>query len=597
MTSPVVRDLPIARFETNDNMPRHLKTHALSLPELLRSRAAFVLPATQRAYGWGDQQLDRLFSDMGYLIGKTTANVAPPSWLFLGAVYLADQDDNTTAIADGQQRIVTGTMIYAAARDLETEDADLRRSYAGVVETDPDSVSLTPRLQLRATDADFFRKWVLERGATLRPFQNETDEGEEDASAPALSESQANILTNRGLIVEKLKSLDAAARRRLMAGIEDATELVVVTATHVTNALNAYASTYKRGLRQAETDRLKFEIIGDAPPERRNALADYWDECESKIGKDALEDLCGYLLQNKTGEAPPADVLTPLIDAFQLRTNADSFIVETLVPASNAYFQLISYGENLPNWLNTGLTEGRRARRIQGHVAALMRSTHHEWRGAGLAALLHLRGKTAALEKTLAKLERLVAVNMIVGPDQHALCRVYREVARAIESGNSEAISKALDVDQDMKARVRDQLASAKFGDKPRFRMPILMKLNDLAAGEVSPLTVTDATCEHVLPQSVGKNNPAWHTIFRNTSGKVYTGHHYRHRLGNMTILTHEENRAADDKSYELKRRIFANSQFALTQKMATRYDKWTPQTIEARTQDLIAQLVKHWDL
>lgn len=577
-------------------MPSHLKTNALSLPELLRSRSVFVLPATQRAYGWGEQQLDRLFADLGYSSGKGAARVTPPAWLFLGAIYLADQPDGTTAIADGQQRIVTGMMLHAAARDLETDDPELWRAHASIVEVDPDGATLTPRLQLRAIDADFFRKWVLERGATLKPFLHDSEDGEECAG-PTLSESQNNILTNRGLIVEKLKALDAPSRRRLMAGIADATELVVLTATSVTAALNAYASTHKRGLRQAETDRLKFEMIGDAVPERRNALANHWDESESKLGKDALEDLCGYLLQNRTGIAPPADVLTPLIETFNLRTNADHFIIETLVPASKAYFQLISHGEHLPSWLGVGVTESRRARRIQGHVAALMRSTHHEWRGAALAALLHLRGKSVALEETLAGLERLVAVNMIVGHNSQGLCKAYGDAARAIEGGNREVIMAALDVDHDMKSRVRDQLASAKFGDKSRFRLPVLLKLNDLAAGEVSPLVVTDVTCEHVLPQSVGRNNPAWHTVFRNASGKVYIGHHYRHRLGNMTLLTHEENRDADDKAYPLKRRIFMSSPFALTRDTASRYEAWTQQTVEQRSQNLIERLVKHWDL
>jgi hypothetical protein len=586
-----------AQFKSIAVMPKRLRTHAQSLADVLRSRAAFVLPATQRAYGWGEAQVDRLFTDAGYATGQVAASVAPPSWLFLGTVYLADQSDGTTAIADGQQRIVTGTMLYAAARDLEIEDPDLRRAYASVVETDPDGDALTPRLQLRATDADFFRKWVLERGAMLRTFQHESDDNDEATVQPALSESQNNILTNRGRIVEKLKSLDTAARRQLLRGIEDATELVVVTADTVTDALNAYASTHKRGLRQAETDRIKFEMIGDALPARRNVLGNHWDECESKLGKDALEDLCGHLLQNRTGAAPPADVLTPLIEAFDLRANADSFIVDTLVPASNAYFHLITCGEHLPGWLNTSITENRRVRRIQGHVATLMRATHTEWRGAALAALLYQRSKAGALEETLAGLERLVAVNMIIGHDQQALCKHYGQVARAIAGGNREAIVSALEIDREAKTRVRDQLMSAKFGEKARYRMPVLMKLNDLAAGEVSPLMVTNATCEHVLPQSVGKTNPAWHTVFRNASGKVYTGHHFRHRLGNMTILTHAENREADDKGYALKRRIFATSVFALTKDTASRYDVWTPEVVEARTNDLVTRLVKHWDL
>lgn len=580
-------------------MARRLTTVSLSLPDVLRSRRSFVLPATQRAYGWGEHQLDRLFADGGYVLAHGRACIVAPDWLFLGTIYLADLGDGTTAIADGQQRLVTALMIHAAARDLESDDKALAQRDGEVVQSAGEGAAAVPRLHLRSIDAAFFERWVLTPGAMLKPYQHAVDDSDIDTgpALPVLSESQNNILTIRGAIVEKLRSLDAADRRRFMTVLETATEVVVVTAPTVAAALNAYASTHKRGLRQAETDRLKFEIIGDVAPELRTSLAMHWDESEAKLGKDALEDLCGFLLQNKTGVAPPPDVLTGMLEQFTLPERAVPFIETTLVPAAAAYAALLDRGETLEAGTRPGAADRARLRRIQSHLATLMRCTHDDWRGAGIAALLHLRGNLTLLEATLSGLDRLVNLQMLVGQDNHALCRRYGQVVAAIEQGLAGPILAALVPEADLKARAKDQLVSAKFAEKPRYRMPVLLRLNDLIGGAVTTLSAKDVSCEHVLPQNVGKANPAWHELFRNASGKVYNGHLFRHRIGNLAILSHADNRDAGDKPYASKRRIFQASAFAMTRDLAQRHDAWTPAVVQKRSDDLVALLARHWDL
>ena len=60
-----------------------MRTAALSLAELLSYRDRYTVPEFQRVYGWGETELDRLFSDFETAMRSTSGR------LFLGTIYLA----------------------------------------------------------------------------------------------------------------------------------------------------------------------------------------------------------------------------------------------------------------------------------------------------------------------------------------------------------------------------------------------------------------------------------------------------------------------------------------------------------------------------
>ena len=119
------------------------------------------------------------------------------------------------------------------------------------------------RIRLREADADFFRKWVQAPGAMLATY-TATDEQEPDG---ARSESQTNIINNRNFIINRVRALGSGGRRRLVSILEEQTDIVVIETPKLSDALAAYASTYQRGLRQAEIDRIRAELFGEADDE------------------------------------------------------------------------------------------------------------------------------------------------------------------------------------------------------------------------------------------------------------------------------------------------------------------------------------------
>ena len=568
----------------------YLAPRSLSLPALLRSHDAFVLPPTQRVYGWQEDHVTRWLADASIRALSPEAADILPSWFFLGTVYLAGAPGMPMSIADGQQRLVTGTMFYAVARDLEPDPERKARLAACIVNADG-----AFRLTLRDIDAGFFRTWVQEDGATLKVFRMEEDES---GDAVVLSDSQSNLINNRNLFVEGLRALGPERRRELLDYMETRSVLIAITAATLGEALAAYASTHKRGLRQAETDKFKSEIIGDAPANDRHELGNLWDECEASLGKDALEELLQMIVIAKSGALPSADLQSSLMMTFDLPREATAFIPGRLVPSALAFAQIQSGGAAIGEYVSRRAFDAGRIRRLQSHLIALNRVSpfsHAEWKAPVLVALETLKGDVGLLDQVLAGIERMASIFMIAGHEPHDCGKRYAALARAIETRQAPTINAALTVDAQLKRKARDQLVSSNFGQKQRCRTPVLLKLNDLIRGEVVAINPSDVSCEHILPQNVDRSNIEWYRVFRGERDR-YNGQHFRNRIGNLTILSHPDNRRAAARPFAQKRPILQGSTFDLS-RHAAKEAEWTSAVIEARSEALVAMLVAHWQL
>jgi hypothetical protein len=563
-------------------MPRRLRPAAMSLADLLTCFHRFIVPDYQRVYAWGEHQVSLLLSALEAAAGAENAG-----WLYLGTIYLAAAGASREAeIADGQQRILTANMLYAAGRDLAEDPAEAERLHSILLTpgADPDAPF---RFVPRAVDAPFFRRWVQDKGATLCALPGDGQGSEEEACAEAvdalLSDSRRHIIANRDMIVTRLKELGSERRRRLFNTLEASTEIIAITAPTLDAARTAYASTQTRGLRQAETDKLKAELIGDCPRSLRARLAGLWEECEAILGQDNLAELMQHMIMVRTERKAQHALEVDLFRAFDLPKQAEAFIEDELVPSARAYRRICA----------AAAFGGRREARINGHLTTLLRTTHDGWKAPALLALRTLDAPDA-LEAALRDLERLATVLMIVGVDPNDMTARYVAVIRDIKAGRA-AASPALRPTAAELAGAREYLREKRFAQRDRFRMPLLLKLNDLLARSVQVVDPRMVSCEHVLPRNV-PNKSQWRELFNDPVRKRYAGGTYVHCLGNLAILTHHENRSADTLPFADKRAILKRSAFAISND-AARARAWTPEEVTRRTDRLAGLLIQHWRL
>lgn len=570
-------------------MARLFDAQAMSLFDLLRSRRRFHLPPSQRVYDWREDKLAQLFHDIGLREGSQLVGPSG-STLFLGTIYLADKEPGSPPlIADGQQRAVTATMLAAGLRDLET-DSDVKAQMQALVSAGPDDTASNDRIRMREVDAEFFRQWVQAPGAMVATYNSGDEEG------AARSQSQINIINNRNLIVQHLRLLGSDGRRRLIRILEEETVVVVIVTARLEHALDAYTSTYKRGLRQAEVDRLRAELFADSRDEQDMKLANHWDECEATLDKDGLETLCQLLVLIEKGVSPSGDLQSALFQCFSLPQQAQSFVMDSLVPMTAAYQDLCNIDDGLPASRTSRIFKSGRLRRIDGHLITLMRVSHVEWRAPGMLAVRMFRDDLVSLERILSGLERLANAFMIDGVDPHAMGQRYHALGKAILARDWAQIDEAMVVGGELRSRCRNNLSAANFAQKIRFRTPVLLKANDLIAGQVVKIDPASVTCEHILPVSVDRRAPYWLQRFRSADGRRYVGHLHRHKLGNVTLLSHASNREAGNKDFPTKRPILATSGIALSEVVASETD-WSMESVEKRTEALATLICQHWTL
>lgn len=116
----------------------------------------FVIPIYQRPYSWTDAQIEDLYRDVGDAI-------APPLQdYFLGTIVTTRSEDSRLTIIDGQQRLVTVSVLIASIRDYFALDGqadraqDIEREY--LFKRDIRTQEATPHILLTAEDRDFLPK-------------------------------------------------------------------------------------------------------------------------------------------------------------------------------------------------------------------------------------------------------------------------------------------------------------------------------------------------------------------------------------------------------------------------------------------------------
>jgi hypothetical protein len=139
----------------------------------------------------------------------------------------------------------------------------------------------------------------------------------------------------------------------------------------------------------------------------------------------------------------------------------------------------------------------------------LLRCTHNAWRGPALLAAREFAILPRQLEQFLAGFERLACILMINGTDPHRMLERYvaviRDLKKKIFAGASLRLSAA---DLDL---ARRSLQHPRFALRDRFRMPVLLKLNDLLAKRAQAIDPRNVSCEHILPVNPPKRGP-WRT-------------------------------------------------------------------------------------
>lgn len=550
--------------------------------EVFSERYAFIVPPFQRPYAWTIEHAGELLADLLDYLGASDVPVEDLNPYFLGSIVLIKGDRPEAQIVDGQQRLITLTILLAVLRaqvPAEFGESITRRLYEPA---DPlNNVPARNRLRPKERDAGFFQQYIQSEGGIERLRTQVRVE---------LSESQRNMRDNALHLAKEVTTLPEAQRVRLAQFIVQRCLLIVVTTPDLDSAYRIFSVLNDRGLDLTTADILKAEVIGQIPALFQQEYTERWENLEEALGREKFSAFFGQLrtIYRKTRAQ------ASIIDEFRqyvLPTTPDAqhLVDDAIVPLGSAYHVITaaSYTHD----------DEAGAQRVNALLQWLSAIDNTDWMPPAIVYLARYHDQPARLARFLTELERLAASLMIRRQYVHRRAPRYARLLSAIERGDdlSRFGSPILLTQQEI-----DETINALSGDfylmAAAPRNYVMRRLDSSLAGTGAIYDRQRMTIEHVLPRHPSPESE-WARLFPTDEDRA----RYVHRLGNLVLLARDKNASASNWDFAAKKqRYFAArggiSPFALTTQVL-RETEWTPQVIERRQRELIAHLRQLWRL
>jgi len=539
----------------------------------------FKVPLYQRPYAWTSKESGDLLDDLMSFLGDDDELIDKANPYFLGSIVLIKADNKPEVqIVDGQQRLTTLTILFAALRAL------LPPQHAEELTTflyeEGSSIMGTPnryRLQVRDRDNEFFRNYI----------QNK--EGIQKLSvlnADSLSDSQWNMRENALQFLETLSKVPNNRRLRLASFLVRKCILVVVTTPDIGSAYRIFSVLNDRGLDLTLTDILKADIIGAITLDHPHKEEDYtqkWEDIEERLGRDLFEELFAHIrtIQRKT--KLQESILSEIRAHVRPADRPEQFMDEVLIPYADALYEISN--EKAPG-----------GKKVNNLLKWLNLIDNSDWLPSAILFLARNHHRPDSLEIFFKDLERLAAALMIRGVNVNKRIERYSPILTAIEKDEDLSLpGSPLQLTDEGRQAIMEILDSDLYWYQRVCRY-VLLRLDTALSGGEASYDHSVVSIEHVLPQNPASSS-RWLTWFPTQEKRDV----WVHRIGNLVLLSRRKNSQAQNFDFEeKKKKYFATpsgvSAFALTTGVLQE-DRWTPAVVAKRQTELISVLKKLWRL
>lgn len=532
-----------------------------------------AVPVYQRPYAWEREQVSQLLDDLRLCLTKDGERAE----YFLGSIVLAYQDRERAEVVDGQQRLVTASIMLAAIRNYFVANRDIRT--AELVESrfllarHIRTLQVIPRLQLNERDNDFFVQRVLsgERGLSARgaPDSHKRIVGAADLAAQHVEAIVAQNPKNpREALIDWVTFLEKRVR------------VIVVDVPDHSDAFTIFETLNDRGADMDVTDLLKNHLLRLAGSDRLIEVDRAWSKVLTTLeaeGPRAITDFVRHLWSSRYGLTRERQLYSSIRSSISSRNEALGFARE-LVRAVPLYAAILDSEHVL--WDELG-------HRDRHYIAALNRIGVVAMRPLLLAILQDFQPRdiSEALQLLVCWAVRLFVVGSL---GSGALESMYSDLAVWVRARR---VRSADELRQLSIAPTDAEFEHAFAGHSPR--KPQLAKywlcaLEMHARGNPDPVSGSVDEQEPTILSYIGLSD--------DDLGIGDQGDNIMRLLGNTILL---EARLAEEvrgKDYATRRKAYARSQFKLTRDVGTAR-QWDLESVLERQGQLARLASRVWTL
>lgn len=565
----------------------------MSLADLLSGAVSFEIPEFQRDYRWTLQEARQLFEDLTAAADSARDGTAPP--YFLGAIVLLDRQAEPgfsdlapgpaiVDIVDGQQRLITLSILIACLRDFEVGEVHAALQGMLCQAGNPEAF----QLNLRSDEQPQMAKRVLMEGTTRN----------RGLSTPA-NISIDNVLANRNLFVRELKTLQPGERRQLIDCIRHHCRLLVMRTADIDYAYQIFLTINDRGQHLTREDILRAEIIGPLSPQQRQRYEAVIDEfaryqteqsqARTKKGKTFFSHL--IIIHGSKGRSIIAEVRR----LVRVTGGPAQFAAQVFAPLAAAYLAVkMPPAERPPH-----------DPAVEHYLTALR---WHEifgdddWVPLAMLWLGRFGADPMANIAFLRALDRFALALRALGAGHRERERRYSQIRTALKDATSPPDPTVLLVLSASEQRLTlNKVAKRCWKIDPQLCRLVLMRLDahfsgrDLQTYEAA-LSSRAFTIEHILPRT--ENPPqAWLDAFPIARRRALL----TQGLGNLILVPSKVNEDAGARPFDEKRAVYfkrSNPTFHLTNEIADpTLVAWTEVELQARQLRLLTAIQDTWGL
>jgi Protein of unknown function DUF262/Protein of unknown function (DUF1524) len=539
------------------------------------------VPRYQRSYAWKKEEVREFWDDINRAIDEDASEY------FLGTVVFSggdlSQGSELPAVVDGQQRLVTASLLFAALRDVFLEN-DMKERVE-IIErflSDRDTLTLAlePRLTLNEENQEYFEATQLPPPGKKESF------APKGASNRKISDASVLLRSLVDKLVEDSGNDWEQVLVKLQLYVRDRSRVVVLDVPDEANAYLIFETLNDRGLDLTIADLLKNYLFSRAGT-KIETVKQNWDRAIGAL--DAGDDdklqttFLRHYWSSQYGYTREKELYRSIKKRVMSKEEAVKFSRE-LVDAAKQYSALRNPSH--PFWSDYGTP-------TRANLETLLMLDMTQSRPLLLAVMQ--QWKPGQVGRTL---KHLVAwsVRFIVvgGAGSGTTEKAFSDRAVEVRNGKlkdakalAEGFSSIVPDDAQFEA------AFSFTSKKARHARYFLHALQRSAEGGqknpelISNADETQVSLEHILPREPDPG--AWPQFTPEQHAELFN------RLGNEVLLNARTNGALGSKSYAEKKPIYEESELGMTREAAEEFEDWTPEAIANRQIALAELAVTAW--
>lgn len=536
------------------------------------------VPKYQRNYAWEERHVTDLFQDISNSIYNDEKEY------FIGSIVVKSNIDDREEVVDGQQRLVTITILLAAIRNYFISIDDRKRAWKiandYLISQDLRTEDEVPHLILNENDHEFYFEYILKENAK-KPENLKSLKLSHKRLFEAFKIAQRKVVEILGPDVDVKKLVD------WVEFIRKDVRVIFVEVPDYSNAFTIFETLNDRGLDLAISDLLKnfiFHKSGNLISKAQNNWISMTGVLESAVDESIVVPYIRYLWSSMNGNVREKELYEKIKVNIKSKNAAIEFSNQ-LSQNSSLYLAILhsdhafwaEYGTNTRNNIRTinllGMVQVRPMllsllvkfnikesnKSIETIVSMIVRLLISGTLSSGIFETNFSNAAMKIRNGEIKNTQELVAYLRHIIPDD---IRFKEEFSKANVSKST--LSKYF-------------LSTIENFRRSHSKNTELIPNNDEAAVNI----------EHILPKNI---LDGWKE-FSEEEHKFYTN-----RLGNQTLLSSTINSKIGNQDFDCKKDVFKASDFLITKDLA-QLSGWTIEELNNRQKKFAELAIKCWKI